>query len=76
VTRRRGRFQTREVRWKEVSIAEESLYIVAQAMVGDARVVSLPPLVFFSTATGDAWVLDAVDGLAPRWRRRARGCRS
>lgn len=64
MTRRKGRIQTREVRWKEVSIAEESSYIVARAMAGDARVVSLQPLVFFSTATGDAWVLDAVDGLA------------
>jgi len=27
-------------------------------------VVSLPPLVFFSTTTGDAWILDAEDNLA------------
>ncbi len=33
-------------------------------MAGDARVVSLQPLVFFSTETGDAWVLDAKDNLA------------
>lgn len=65
MTRRKSRFQTREVRWKEVSIAEESSYIVARAMAGDARVVSLQPLAFFSTSTGDAWVLDAVNGLAP-----------
>jgi hypothetical protein len=33
-------------------------------MAGEGRIVSLPPLVFFSTATGDAWMLDAEDGLA------------
>jgi hypothetical protein len=33
-------------------------------MAGDARVVSLQPLVFFSTEPGDAWVLDAKDNLA------------
>jgi hypothetical protein len=62
--RRKGRLQTREVRWEEVSIAGEADYIVARAMAEDARVVSLQPLVFFSTATGDAWVLDAEDSLA------------
>jgi len=64
VKRRKGRLQTREVRWEEVSVAEEADYIVARAMAGDARVVSLQPLVFFSTATGDAWVLDAADSFA------------
>lgn len=33
-------------------------------MAEDARTVSLPPLVFFSTTTGDAWMLDAEDSLA------------
>jgi len=33
-------------------------------MAEDARVVSLQPLVLFSTATGDAWMLDAEDSLA------------
>ena len=62
--RRKGRLQTREVRWEEVSITGEADYIVARAIAEDARVVSLGPLVFFSTATGDAWVLDAEDNLA------------
>ncbi len=62
--RRKGRLQTREARWEEVSIAGEADYIVARAMAEDARVVTLPPLVFFSTTTGDAWVLDAEDNLA------------
>jgi hypothetical protein len=64
VKRRKGRLRTREIPWEEVSIAGEADYIVARAIAGDARVVSLPPLVFFSTATGDAWVLDAEDSLA------------
>ena len=62
--RRKRRLQTREIPWAEVSIAGEADYIVARAMAADARVVTLQPLVFFSTATGDAWVLDAEDNLA------------
>ncbi len=62
--RRKGRLQTREVQWDKVSIAGEADYIVARARAEDARVVSLGPLVFFSTETGDAWVLDAEDNLA------------
>ena len=62
--RRKGRLRAREVRWDEVSIAGEAEHIVARAMAEDARVVSLGLLVFFSTATGDAWVLDAEDDLA------------
>jgi hypothetical protein len=62
--RRKRLLHTREVRWEEASIAGEADYVVVRAMAGDARVVSLGPLVFFSTATGDAWVLDAEDNLA------------
>ena len=62
--RRKDRLQTREIRSQEVSITGEAEYIVAQAMAEDARIVSLPPLVFFSTATGDAWMLDADDSVA------------
>ena len=64
VKRRRHRLQTREIRGEEVSITSEAEYIGARAMAEDARVVSLPPLVFFSTTTGDAWMLDAEDSLA------------
>ena len=60
--RRTGRLQTRGIRWEDVSIAGEGNYIVARAMAGDARVVSLQALVFFSTAS--VWVLDAEDSLA------------
>jgi len=37
---------------------------VRRAAEGDARVVTLGPLVFFSTQTGDAWLLDPSDHLA------------
>jgi hypothetical protein len=64
VKRRRPRLQTREIRWDKASITKEVEYISARAMAEDARVVALPPLVFFSTTTGDAWILDAEDNLA------------
>lgn len=62
--RRKVRLQTREVRREDVSITGEAEYIVARAIGEDARIVSLPPLVFFSTTIGDAWILDAEGGLA------------
>jgi len=46
--------------WREVD------YIVARAGESDARVVTLGQLVFFSTQTGDAWLLDPEDNLALR----------
>jgi hypothetical protein len=39
-------------------------YIVGRAEAEDPRIVTLPGLVFFSTATGDAWLLDVEDSLA------------
>ena len=39
-------------------------YIVGRAAESDARVVTLGQLVFFSTETGDAWLLDPEDHLA------------
>lgn len=59
-----GRLQTGEIRWEEDSISGEAEYIIARAIAEDVRVVSLPPLVFLSTVTGDAWMLDAEDSLA------------
>jgi hypothetical protein len=64
VKRRKHRLQTRRIRWERDSITEEAEYIGARAVAEDARIVSLPPLVFFSTTTGDAWILDAEDNLA------------
>jgi len=48
----------------QVSIEREAQYICKCASRHDARVVTLGPLLFFSTETGDAWVLEPEDCLA------------
>ncbi len=52
------------LRREEVSVSGEADRIVRLAQASDARVVTLGALVFFSTETGDAWMLDAEDGSA------------
>ena len=49
---------------EQISIAGEADYIINRAQEYDSRVVSLGSLIFFSTETGDAWMLDCEDGLA------------
>jgi hypothetical protein len=49
---------------EQMSITGEANYIIGRARDYDARVVTLGPLIFFSTGTGDAWMLDPEDGLA------------
>jgi hypothetical protein len=58
------RTQRRLLSQEEVSITSEAANIIRRAQNRDARVISLGPLVFFSTQTGDAWLLDPQDGLA------------
>jgi hypothetical protein len=58
--RRKQRLLSRE----QVSINKEADYIIRKAQVHDSLVVRLGGLVFFSTQTGDAWVLDPADNLA------------
>lgn len=48
----------------QVSILSEVRYVIRRAINKELRVVSLGPLIFFSTETGDAWVLDHQDKLA------------
>lgn len=48
----------------QMSVRREIEHIVDCATQGEARTVALGGLVFFSTTTQDAWVLDAEDGLA------------
>jgi hypothetical protein len=48
----------------QLDVKHEADYIIGRAREGDARLVVLGPLVFFSTQTGDAWMLDLQDGLA------------
>ncbi len=64
---RKGGRRTRQVRSicaDLLSIAREVDYIIARAQERDARLVSLGPLVLFSTESGDAWLLDREDRLA------------
>jgi len=62
--------KSRNVRYSQVSLKQTNVvlrevdYIIARAAQFDSRVVTLGQLVFFSTASGDAWMLDPEDGLA------------
>jgi len=46
------------------SVRREIEYITRRAQLLDSRLVVLGPLLFFSTETGDAWMLDPSDDLA------------
>ena len=50
-------------RFVEPDILGEVRHITELAQAGDARIVMLNSLVFFSTETQDAWLLDAEDNL-------------
>ena len=52
------------LRPEQISVTGEANYTIQRARSFDARVVTLGPLFFFSTETGDAWMLDPKDGLA------------
>lgn len=49
---------------EQIKINKEVEYIIDRAEEGDSRVVSLGQLLFFSTETMDAWLLDPEDELA------------
>jgi hypothetical protein len=51
---------------KDFHLAEEIDYIQGRAADHDACLVTVGPLVLFSTETGDAWLLDPADHLAAR----------
>jgi hypothetical protein len=59
-----SRREKRTVSRDEIRITGEADYIIRKAQERDARVVTLGNIVFFSTETGDAWMLDPEDGLA------------
>jgi hypothetical protein len=54
---------------KDFRLAEEIDYIQSRAAERDGRLVTVGPLVLFSTETGDAWLLDPSDRLAARLAR-------
>ena len=59
----------RMVDGKSFHLADEVRYIQRRAAEHDERIVSVGQLVLFSTKTGDAWLLDALDHLAARVAR-------
>ena len=54
---------------KDFLLAGEIEYIRSRAAEHDGRLVTVGPLVLFSTETGDAWLLDPADHLAARVAR-------
>ena len=57
------------VEGKNFRLAKEIKYIQRQAAEHDGRFVTIGPLVFFSTETGDAWMLEPANQLAVRLAR-------
>ena len=54
---------------KNYRLADEVRYIQRRAAASDARIITIGQLILFSTQTGDAWLLDAIDRLAARIAR-------
>jgi hypothetical protein len=54
----------RMVEGRDLRLADEVRHIQKCAARHDGRIVTLGQLIFFSTETGDAWLLDWEDGLA------------
>jgi hypothetical protein len=50
--------------WSEMDVRGEAASIVVGAAARLARIVSIGPLLFFSTEAGDAWVLDPAEMLS------------
>ena len=55
---------------KDFRLAKEIKYIQRQAAEHDGCFVTIGPLAFFSTETGDAWMLEPSNQLAARLARR------
>jgi hypothetical protein len=62
---RRGPGQ-REIAGEDLNLAAEVAYIQRQAAKRVGRIVTIGPVLLFSTETGDAWLLDPADQLATR----------
>jgi hypothetical protein len=71
MSRRKGNNRTkrRQLTGKSFRLADEVRHIQRRAAEHDGRVVTIGPLVLFSTDTGDAWVLDPAEQLATRLAR-------
>jgi hypothetical protein len=67
MTQRKNRHESSAPRRQEsLHLAKEVRAIQHHAAEHEARIVSIGPLVFFSTDTGDAWMLEPADQLAAR----------
>jgi hypothetical protein len=60
MSRQKQRLLSRE----QIGMNRESDYIIKRAQRYESRVVLINGLIFFSTQTGDAWILDPEDHLA------------
>jgi hypothetical protein len=60
---------SRQISDKDFRLADELRYIQRRAAEHDGRFVTVGALAFFSTETGDAWILDPADHLAARVAR-------
>ena len=65
----RSRAGKKHISGKDFLLADEINYIRSRAAEHDGRLVTVGPLVLFSTETGDAWLLDPADSLAARVAR-------
>ena len=68
-TIKRARGAKQRVEAKQFRLAKEVASIQGRAAEHDGRFVTIGRLVFFSTETGDAWMLDPSDRLAARLAR-------
>ena len=59
----------RQMDGKDFHLADEVRYIQRRAAEHDGRFVTVGPLAFFSTDTGDAWLLEPQDHLAVQLAR-------
>ena len=66
VSKRTTRLGSRQLPRERFRVAEEIRSIQQRAAEHDGRIVTLGPLVLFSTQSGDAWILDPADQLAAR----------
>jgi hypothetical protein len=57
---------TQRLSRESLHLAKEVRSIQHRAAEHDGRIVSIAPLVLFSTHTGDAWILEPADQLAAR----------
>jgi hypothetical protein len=61
--------QRRDQRWldrHDFRLADEVRYMQRRAAERSARIVTIGPLLLFSTESGDAWILDPADRFATR----------